>query len=845
MSVSRSVLALLLLLLLPIRSAAHREQPPTVRQAPVNQLDAATTELILTSGLAVGLIGSYGRSAVYTDLLAWQLATAEFEEPVDGLLIGSDPRGREQAWSAAEADDEGWIQHRSLRGGYLWCVVESEVARTMVLDVSGHYVVYVNGEPRGGEKYGYDWVRHPVRLEQGRNTFLFRVERGRLRARLFEPPAPLFFTDTDLTLPDLVIGEEGPVWAGLRLVNTTPDRVDQIEISWQDGSGHAVTAWTEAVPPLMTRKLAIPLRLERPREAGPVEVTLRGRWQEGGNSHEIPPLTITLQAVPPDAHHSRTFISDIDGSVQYFGVSPWTGEETVGEAGKPALFLSVHGAGVEAVGQARAYDPKSWGWVVAATNRRPYGFDWEDWGRLDALEVLAEAERLFGTDPAHTYLTGHSMGGHGTWHLGVLYPDRWAAIGPSAGWHSFSSYGGGPTWEDPTPAEAMLARAGHASDTVEMARNYLHHGVYILHGEADNNVPVTQARFMRELLSDFHADFSYYERPGAGHWWGDECVDWPPLFEFFRWHERPDDDTVRRIEFVTPDPGISARSHWLTVQTQSDPLEFSRVTIERDEPGTAYTGTTENVAVLSLELHAIDPGEAVTVTLDSSVVNPGEVDPGDRIWLEQSAGSWQVIPSLPAGLKNPERSGTFKDAFRNRAVLVYGTRGNRKEDAACYAKARFDAEMFWYRGNGSFDVVADTDFDPELEPDRNVVLYGNADTNAHWRALLGDGPVRVERGEITAGDHRFRGEDLGCCFIRPRPESATASVGAVAWTGSAGWIAAGPGQYFISGAGFPDLLIFSADMLRDGSDGIRGIGFFGPDWSMERGDFVWSGGSDY
>jgi S-formylglutathione hydrolase FrmB len=30
-------------------------------------------------------------------------------------------------------------------------------------------------------------------------------------------------------------------------------------------------------------------------------------------------------------------------------------------------------------------------------------------------------------------LTGHSMGGHGTWHLGVHDAGRFAVIGPSAG----------------------------------------------------------------------------------------------------------------------------------------------------------------------------------------------------------------------------------------------------------------------------------------------------------------------------------------------------------------------------------------------------------------------------
>jgi hypothetical protein len=94
---------------------------------------------------------------------------------------------------------------------------------------------------------------------------------------------------------------------------------------------------------------------------------------------------------------------------------------------------------------------------------------------------------------------------------------------------------------------------------------FLHYGIYILHGEKDDNVPVAQARFMRELLGKFHPDFAYYERPGAGHWWGDECADWTPLFDFLKRHTRPADAGAGRVEFVTANPGISARSHWIII----------------------------------------------------------------------------------------------------------------------------------------------------------------------------------------------------------------------------------------------------------------------------------------
>jgi hypothetical protein len=175
-------------------------------------------------------------------------------------------------------------------------------------------------------------------------------------------------------------------------------------------------------------------------------------------------------------------------------------------------------------------------------------------------------------------------------------------------------------------------------------------------------------------------------------------------------------------------------------------------------------------------------------------------------------------------------------------LFVYGTRGDAAEDARTFGKAKFDAEMFWVRGNAGIELLPDTAFDPARFKDRSVILYGNADTNAAWTKLLAGSPVEVRNGQARMGEKRYTGPDYAACFIRPRPGSDVASVGAVAWTGKAGWIAASPGQYFISGAGFPDVLLFQAETLRSGTDGIRAIGWFGNDWSLERGDIVWNDG---
>jgi predicted peptidase len=50
----------------------------------------------------------------------------------------------------------------------------------------------------------------------------------------------------------------------------------------------------------------------------------------------------------------------------------------------------------------------------------------------DVLNVLRITREEFNVDDNRIYLMGHSMGGGGTWHLGMKYPELWAALAPVA-----------------------------------------------------------------------------------------------------------------------------------------------------------------------------------------------------------------------------------------------------------------------------------------------------------------------------------------------------------------------------------------------------------------------------
>src|SRR5262249_51366816 len=160
-----------------------------------------------------------------------------------------------------------------------------------------------------------------------------------------------------------------------------------------------------------------------------------------------------------------------------------------------------------------------------------------------------------------------------------------------------------------------------------------------------------------------------------------------------------------------------------------------------------------NVARLALDLEHLEPKPSLTLNIDGRVLDKiAWPQKPRRLWLARKEGSWSLIPAPTAALKGPERYGPFREAFRNHMVFVYGTKGTAEENAWALAKARYDSETFWYRGNGSIDLLSDTEFDPAAERDRNVILYGNAGTNGAWKALLADSPVQVRGGVVQVGD---------------------------------------------------------------------------------------------
>ena len=771
--------------------------------------------------------------------------------------------GKTQTWTAHSADSTGWFKGRYLHRGYGLFTIKSDKKKVVLLESKGNDLVYVNGVPREGNKYGYKddypvWEAAfnfsiiPIQLKKGNNQLLFVCSRGRLKVKLTDIKPEILFNVRRTVLPNFLVGQSVIDYAAATIINATNKPLKDAYVKAYNDNGYSAETRVPLIQPMSIRSVGFKLKGPAPASTGKIPIKLTLLSNQSTNAKELATVRIHVKTVKPTATHNITFKSSIDGSVQYYSVVPPRGPAN----GKPkALFFSLHGADVIATNQANSYYPKTWGYIVCPTNGGPYGYDWENWGRLNALQVLHLAKSTLNIDPNRIYLTGHSMGGHGTWIIGAQYPDQFAAIGPSSGWISWWTYVFHND-QPQSPIGKMLMRASNQVNTYLLDRNYKQLGTYILHGSKDDNVPVTEAIHMADTLRKFDHDFIFHEQPGVGHWWGlndeagTDCVDWPPMFNYFARHARPGEKRIKIIDFTTSNPGVSAKDYWLTIYSQEKQLEPSKAKVKFVPSRNRFVGTTKNIKTLSFDLSIANIHKPFNIDLDSTKLDSINLQ-GKRVWLQKEGGQWHVTSKPSPNDKGPARYGTFKDAFRHDMIFVYGTHGNRAENKWAFDKARFDAEYFWYQGNGSVDIVSDKAFNPNTDPNRNVILYGNEKTNSAWNEVLDNTPVKVENGEIKLGSKVFRGKNLSCFMIRPRKGSTTASVGIVSGTGAEGMRLTYTIPYLQPWFSLPDVAVFSTGVfsgskVSDGkgrffklnNKGVKLAGFFGLDWSLKNGEFV-------
>ena len=413
--------------------------------------------------------------------------------------------------------------------------------------------------------------------------------------------------------------------------------------------------------------------------------------------------------------------SRVDGSVQPFHLVIPASLDTA----KPArLDVVLHGRGatlteVSFLAQAEGpkpppvtYEDRLELHVFGRTNN---AYRWA--GETDVFEALGAVRSRFQVDPQRVALRGFSMGGAGTWHIGLHFPSEWAAIEAGAGFNETRNYA---KQTNPPPHHEKLWRIYDAAD---YALNVLNVPTVGYGGDQDPQLKASlnvQDQLKREGLFDSpNLRALFLVGPQIGHRFHPESKKQSDAFiDRFVQPGRPTNPP--RIRFVT----YTARygeCDWITIEG----LERHYERAEVDADGTTGKITTKNVSRIVVRR----PG-AIEIDGTRFASSNGSFE-------KSAAGAWRKAANGQNALrKRPGLQGPIDDAFMESFLVVRPSTPNA-------AMERFLNEFAkWMRADPR--TVEATAVTPTQIRDHNLILFGDAQSNAMIRRIADRLPIKVD-----------------------------------------------------------------------------------------------------
>ncbi len=361
----------------------------------------------------------------------------------------------------------------------------------------------------------------------------------------------------------------------------------------------------------------------------------------------------------------RAYRSQVDGSIQPYAVL-YPAEDTPDPSKQWRLDVVLHGrdgALTEAKFLAQhdktRLAPKGLGHVqLEVYGRGNNAYRWA--GETDVYEaqnafILSQQLRHRQVDRKWVVLRGFSMGGAGTWHIGLHHPSRFSAIGPGAGFTNTHGY----IAKLPDPLPDHQEKCLRIYDAYRYAENAFNVPVVAYSGEKDaqkkaaDNIEAALKGFPEKLR------FTHLVAPGLEHQqppeWQAKCEE-----EYRKYAETPR-ATPTHIRLVTYTPTYG-ECDWVSIDRLQTTYEKAVVDIRL--VGNTYTGTTTNVRELTLDRRLGGP-RMFKLVLDGQEVEPDENLENSFVRIN---GRWVVRWSevAPALAKRRNRTGPIDDAFRNR-----------------------------------------------------------------------------------------------------------------------------------------------------------------------------------
>lgn len=419
---------------------------------------------------------------------------------------------------------------------------------------------------------------------------------------------------------------------------------------------------------------------------------------------------------------------------------------------KLPLVVLLHGLGGNPKGVMDAFlddtslAPKVPGFVLA-----PYAHGnafYRGPGEREALAAIDWALRTLPVDPARVAISGVSMGGTGTAHLALRYPEQFSAAAPLCGYHSY--FVRRDTANRPL-SEWERSRMRHWSPA-EWAENGVLMPWWVAHGTRD--FPLENSKVLIEALTRAGASLTQ-EWPDTGH------AVWEKTYagaRLFPWLTRPA-SRKEPLVIVTDSYRYATRRH-AAITRLGRPGRMARLSVQRVQDRLEVQ--TSDLEGFSLDA---DHWPNLTTLRIDGVDQPRGT--GALQFKRGDGGGFRRGLSQPApGEKQRGAEGPIRDVFNEAVVVSFGT-----ERAELRIAAREIAQAWAERFGASADLPVQPDFElrDDAIRDQNLILVGTPSSHSWLRRFSSRLPLAVDDQSISVAQSRFRAKGLGAVFMMQSP----------------------------------------------------------------------------
>lgn len=485
-------------------------------------------------------------------------------------------------------------------------------------------------------------------------------------------------------------------------------------------------------------------------------------------------------SVRPGGFVRLGYVDDVDGSVQFCRAYL---PPNYSDAQRWPLVLSLHG-----------YNPQNpplhrW-WSIDqrhsdAAERKdiiyiePHGRGNAQYigiGERDVLRCLQEAKARFAVDNDRVYLTGESMGGHGTWAIASRNPHLFAAAAPVfGGWDFRVSTIRGPSLPENQPTNVREFYIQERRSSYGNAENLLNVPLLVIHGDSDATVSVENSRHATQMLQRWGYDIRYWEMPGWGH---EDLQQRLNLIDWLLEHRR--NSAPQRVRLRSTDLS-GARAHWLEARAMEEPQRLIRAEAEVVKPGLVRIDS-ENLAAFDLalppslrgstqELELVWNGKSQRARLDNNGVARIRTEPSNAHELQ----------------KRPGLEGPIPDIINRPFMVVVGTISRDAHMRHSIEERARDVQDVWKTWQYQpLRLKQDVEVTADDERAYSLILLGGADANAVTRRLGKRLPMRVSNNSVEVDGKRWQVDDAVLQMIYPSPGADNRYVLVVAATSAMG-----------------------------------------------------------